>query len=141
PGVRQVLVEKQQAIGRQLGTLVTEGRDQGSVVFPDADVKFFFDASDVRRAERRHHQLQAEGEEQVTFEEVLENIRTRDNNDRRQWEALLAPGEAIRIDTTHMPIHEVVERMIEEIRKRKGLEKDREVKDREMRDKEVEGLR
>ena len=53
PGVRQVLVEKQQQIGKQLGSLVTEGRDQGSVVFPDAEVKFLVDADDLKRAERR----------------------------------------------------------------------------------------
>ena len=74
-GVREVLVEKQRAIGRQLGALVTEGRDQGSVVFPDADVKFVLDATDVKRAERRYHEMLAEGEDEVTLEEVLANIR------------------------------------------------------------------
>lgn len=119
PGIRQVLVEKQQAIGRQLGSLVTEGRDQGSVVFPDADIKFVLDAGDEKRAERRYHELLADGEEQITFEEVLENIRQRDNNDRLQWAPLLAPGQAIRIDTTRMTIHEVVDRMTAEIRTRR----------------------
>ncbi|HOJ55949.1 MAG TPA: (d)CMP kinase [Phycisphaerae bacterium] len=122
PGVRQVLVEKQRTIGRQLKSLVTEGRDQGSVVFPDADVKFVLDASDMKRAERRYHELLADGEEQVTFDEVLENIRQRDDNDRRQWAPLLAPGRSIRIDTTHMTIHEVVERLLEEVRNRQAAE-------------------
>jgi len=49
PGVRQVLVEKQREIGRRIGSLVTEGRDQGSVVFPDAEVKFLVDAEDAKR--------------------------------------------------------------------------------------------
>lgn len=119
-GVRQVLVEKQRAIGRQLRSLVTEGRDQGSVVFPDADVKFFFDATDIKRAERRYHELLADGEEEVTLEEVLENIRRRDNNDKGQWTGLLASGGAIRVDTTHLTIHDVVDRMLEEIRKRQA---------------------
>jgi CMP/dCMP kinase len=115
--VRQVLVEKQQAIGRRLGALVTEGRDQGSVVFPDADMKFVLDAADTKRAERRYHELCAEGEE-VSLDSVLANIRRRDDNDRRQWEKLLAPGQSIQIDTTQMSIHEVVERLREEIQNR-----------------------
>lgn len=115
--VRQVLVEKQRAIGRRLGSLVTEGRDQGSVVFPDADIKFVLDAADVKRAERRYHELCADGEE-VTLDDVLANIRHRDDNDRRQWEKLLAPGQAIQIDTTHLTIHEVVDRLRNEIQKR-----------------------
>jgi cytidylate kinase len=117
-GVREVLVEKQRAIGRRLGALVTEGRDQGSVVFPDADVKFVLDATDLKRAERRYHEMLAEGEDDVTLEEVLKNIRQRDNNDRRQWAPLLAPGQAIRIDTTQMTIHEVVDKLLEEIHAR-----------------------
>lgn len=118
PGVRQVLVEKQREIGRRLGSLVTEGRDQGSVVFPDADVKFLVDAADTKRAERRYHDLVADGEE-VRYEDVLENIRSRDSNDRSQWEPLVRSGEAIQIDTTQMSIQEVVTRMLEEIEKRK----------------------
>jgi cytidylate kinase len=115
--IRQVLVEKQREIGKQLGSLVTEGRDQGSVVFPDADVKFVLDATDVKRAERRYHEMVADGEEEITLEEVLKNIRERDNNDRRQWAPLLAPGQAIRIDTTHLTIHEVVDKLLEQVRK------------------------
>jgi len=114
-GVRQVLVEKQREIGRRLGSLVTEGRDQGSVVFPDADFRFLVDAEDAKRAERRYVDLVADGED-VKYDDVLENIRLRDNNDRGQWAPLLASGRAILIDTTHMSIHEVVERMLEEIR-------------------------
>lgn len=117
PGVRQVLVEKQQQIGRRLGSLVTEGRDQGSVVFPSADVKFFLDATDAKRAERRYHEMQADGEE-VAMEDVLENIRRRDVNDRCQWAPLLVPGEAVKIDTTNMTIPEVVERMRQEVAKK-----------------------
>ncbi len=118
PGVRQVLVEKQRDIGRQIGSLVTEGRDQGSVVFPDADFKFLVDADDVKRAERRYVDLVADGED-VRYEDVLENIRRRDDNDRSQWAPLLDAGQAIQIDTTHMSIHEVVDRMLEDIRKGK----------------------
>ncbi len=116
PRIRQILVDKQREIGRRLGSLVTEGRDQGSVVFPDADVKFFLDASDVRRAKRRYHEMCADGED-VRFEDVLQNIRLRDGNDRGQWEPLLRPGGAVCIDTTSLTIQEVVDRMLEEIRR------------------------
>lgn len=119
-GVRQVLVEKQRQIARELGSLVTEGRDQGSVVFPDADVKFLVDASDMKRAERRYHEMVADGED-VTLDQVLANVRQRDDNDLPQWAPLLASGEAIRIDTTHMTINEVVERMRREVEARRPL--------------------
>ncbi len=118
PGIRRVLVEKQRQIGRRLGSLVTEGRDQGSVVFPDADVKFLVDAEDVKRAERRYHEMLADGEE-VRLEDVLANIRLRDGNDKAQWAPLIDSGQAIRIDTTHMTIADVVARMLEEIRRRR----------------------
>jgi cytidylate kinase len=117
PGVRKVLVEKQRVIGRELGSLVSEGRDQGSVVFPDADIKFVLDATDTTRAERRYHELAADGED-VTLEQVLENVRQRDNNDQSQWAPLLAPGAAVRIDTTGMTISQVVEKLRSEIRHR-----------------------
>lgn len=117
-GVRQVLVEMQREIGRTLGSLVTEGRDQGSVVFPDADVKFLVNADDAKRAERRYIDLVADGED-VRYEDVLENIRRRDDNDRDQWAPLLESGRAIVIDTTHMSIHQVVDRMLEKVRSTK----------------------
>lgn len=114
-GVRDVLVEKQREIARELGSLVTEGRDQGSVVFRDADVKFLVDATDTRRAERRYHEMCAEGEE-VHYDDVLANVRERDRKDQRQWAPLLAGGGAVRIDTTELTIAEVVDRMLAEIR-------------------------
>ncbi len=61
--IRDLLVDKQRHIGRELGSLVTEGRDQGSVVFPDAHVKFVLDATLDRRAERRCQELLADGDE------------------------------------------------------------------------------
>jgi cytidylate kinase len=116
-GVRKVLVSKQREIGRHLGSLVTEGRDQGSVVFPDADVKFFVDADDTKRAERRYHEMAADGED-VDFEAVLENIRNRDEKDRAEWEQLLSDKGTIRIDTSAMTIREVVDYMQQEVEKR-----------------------
>ncbi len=112
--IRDLLVEKQREIGRQLGSLVTEGRDQGSVVFPQADLKFFLDATLEKRAERRHREMVADGED-VSYAEILANLRERDGNDAHQWAPLLTPAGAIRIDTTGMTIHEVVERLLEEV--------------------------
>lgn len=117
--IRDLLVDKQRELGRKLGSLVTEGRDQGSVVFPDADLKFFLDAAIERRAMRRYQELTADGEE-ASYELILENLQERDGNDRRQWAPLLEPATAIHIDTTQMTIHDVVERMLEEVQ-RKGL--------------------
>lgn len=116
--VRKILVEKQREIGRKLGSLVTEGRDQGSVVFPDADIKFFLDASIEKRAMRRFQELVADGEE-ATYEMIVDNLRERDGNDQHQWAPLLEPETAMRIDTTQMTIHEVVERLLEEVRQKK----------------------
>jgi cytidylate kinase len=109
--IREILVQKQRDIGARLGSFVTEGRDQGSVVFPDADVRFVLDADLDKRAERRYQEMAADGEE-VDFEEIRSNLAARDANDARQWAALLEPGEAILIDTTHMSIGEVVDRLL-----------------------------
>ncbi len=113
-GVREVMVRRQREIGRRLGSLVTEGRDQGSVVFPDAQIKFILDADDAKRAERRFHDMAADGQN-VRYEEILDSIRMRDTNDRARWEPLLAAGQAVFIDTTTMSIDEVVERLRSEV--------------------------
>lgn len=117
PEIRQILVEKQRQIGNRLGALVTEGRDQGSVVFPNADLKFFLDASIDKRSMRRYQELIADGEE-AAYDLIKENLVQRDGNDQHQWAPLLEPATAIHIDTTQMTIHEVIERLLEEIRKR-----------------------
>ena len=113
--IRDILVEKQRAIGKKLGSFVTEGRDQGSVVFPDADVRFVVDADIDRRAQRRHQELTAEGED-VKVETVRASLGARDANDAKQWAPLLEPGQAIRIDTSHMTIAEVVERLVAHVK-------------------------
>jgi len=116
PEIRKILIDKQRQIAKKLGSLVSEGRDQGSVVFPDADLKFLLEAADTKRAERRYHEMLADGEE-VDFEDILANIRQRDGNDQTEWAPLLQSGTAIRIDTTHMTISEVVEKLKDEIKK------------------------
>ncbi len=112
--IRALLVEKQRGIGRDLGSLVSEGRDQGSVVFPDADLKFVLDAAIEKRATRRFQELVADGED-ASLEDIMENLRHRDRNDQKQWAPLLEPSRATIIDTTHMTIHEVVEKLVEEV--------------------------
>lgn len=113
--IRELLVHKQREIGRKLGALVSEGRDQGSVVFPEADFKFVLDATIEKRATRRYQELVADGEE-ASFDEILRNLRARDENDQKQWAPLLEPGRAVIIDTSNMTIHDVVERLYDDIR-------------------------
>lgn len=108
--IRTLLIERQRRIGGTLGSFVTEGRDQGSTVFPDADAKFVLEASLEKRASRRLQEMLADGEE-VEIEAVLQNLKSRDAVDARQWESLLAPGRAVVIDTTDLAISEVVDRM------------------------------
>ena len=115
PEVRRLLVEQQRCIGAELGSLVSEGRDQGSVVFPNADAKFVLDAAIEKRAERRFHEMCADGIE-LTFEQVLENLRLRDGNDQCQWAPLLEPGQAVIIDTSKLRIDEVVEVLLEHVK-------------------------
>lgn len=116
-GVRELLVERQRELGAKLGSMVTEGRDQGSVAFPDADFKFFMDADVHRRAERRYHELLADGEE-VTLEQVEQNLRQRDLTDAGRTVApLRVPEGAIVIDTSHLSIAQVVEQILDHLRR------------------------
>jgi len=108
PTVRDVLVALQRRIGRRLGDFVTEGRDQGSVVFPDADLKFYLDASPEVRARRRTDEMQAAGE-RADYAQVLEAIRTRDRRDStRPVAPLVRPKGAAVIDTSRLTIDETV---------------------------------
>ncbi|MCH7526860.1 MAG: (d)CMP kinase, partial [Planctomycetes bacterium] len=105
--IRDLLVEKQRAVGASLGSFVTEGRDQGSVVFPGADVKFVLEATPQCRARRRCDELQADGRSE-SYEDVLADIECRDANDVVRWASLLEGDAAIRVDTTNMTIDQVV---------------------------------
>lgn len=117
--LRDVLVERQRGIGMSLGSFVTEGRDQGSVVFPDADVKFVLDASSERRAWRRYDDI-ISVDNSVSYEEVLAHVKQRDAIDAVQWAPLLKPGAAIIVDTTEMTIEEVAEELEGYARKKKN---------------------
>lgn len=99
PGVRRALYERQRAF-RQPPGLVADGRDMGTVVFPDASLKVYVTASPEERASRRHKQLIAKGIS-VTIESLLRELRQRDERDAGRAEAPLKPAaDALRIDTT-----------------------------------------
>src|SRR5262245_49785432 len=108
PELRRHLVEKQQRIGAEHRRLVTEGRDQGSVVFPDAPVKFYLDADAAVRARRRAEQLQAAGievDESALRQEIIERDRS---DSSRAVGPLVCPEDAIRVDTSGLTFEEVV---------------------------------
>ena len=120
-GVRKVMVQAQQRIGREHPRLVTEGRDQGSVVFPDADAKFFLDANPSVRAQRRADQLHALGRI-ANVEQIRRQIIERDRKDSTRAVApLVCPEDALRVDTSDMTLDEVVEHVEQQVRGR-GLE-------------------
>jgi len=115
PAVREVLVALQRRLGHALGEFVAEGRDQGSVVFPDADVKFYLDASPQVRAMRRYRELMAAGQE-VDYVQVLQGIIKRDGQDKtRSVAPLVRPEGAIMLDTSDMTIDEVIDELIRHV--------------------------
>jgi cytidylate kinase len=115
PAIREILVEQQRRIGREHGNIVTEGRDQGSVVFPSAQAKFYLDASPEERAKRRVNQLRARGE-MVDPAEILRQIQDRDQRDtRRATSPLIVPQGATVIDTTTLTLDEVIDRIVAEV--------------------------
>jgi cytidylate kinase len=118
--VRKKLTEMQRTIGNN-GAIVAEGRDMGTVVFPDAMHKFFLDASPEERAKRRQNQL-AENGQKVEFQELLVQIQKRDRDDSsRSLAPLKAAEDAVVIDSSEMSIDEVVSFMLAAINKKEGL--------------------
>jgi cytidylate kinase len=112
PAVREMLVKQQRQIGDERKNVVTEGRDQGSVVFPEAALKIYLDASSAERARRRATQLRARGEI-VDIQDVLDQIVTRDRRDASRATAPLAvPAGAEVIDTTGISQDEVIDRIV-----------------------------
>lgn len=111
PGVRNVLVKKQQDMGRR-GRVVLDGRDIGTVVFPDADLKIFMVASVEQRALRRQKELEQKGTS-VKLAKVMSGIRYRDQQDiSRSHGPLKKAPDAIEIDTTHLTIDQQVEKIL-----------------------------
>lgn len=121
PGVREVLVAAQREFAARAGDVVAEGRDQGTVVFPDADVKFFLDADPEVRARRRQLELEERGQVR-SYRDVLREITDRDRRDvTRDVSPLKAAADAVVVDTTDMTIEEMVDALAAEVeRSRKG---------------------
>jgi cytidylate kinase len=114
PVVRQALLDLQREIGRSRD-LVAEGRDMGTVVFPDADLKFFLDATVKQRALRRYAQY--EGRHEQTLERIEADIRRRDADDSGRDIAPLKPADdALTIDSTAMTAQHVVDLMLARVR-------------------------
>ena len=118
PSVREALVAQQQRIGRA-GDYVVEGRDIGTVVFPDAELKVFLTASDEARARRRVLQNEERGVGSTDYEAVLTDIIRRDQYDSSRATSPLRPAEdAIHIDSSDMTIEEVIAQICELARAR-----------------------
>lgn len=112
PEVRRVLVERQRRIGEIHDRLVSEGRDQGSVVFYDAQVKIYLDASPRVRAERRATQLQAMGRH-ADVDQIERELAERDHRDStRAVGPLVCPDGACRVDTSRLPQDAVVDELV-----------------------------
>ena len=117
PEIRQEIVKHQQRIGAA-GSIVAEGRDLTTIVFPDADFKFYLDASVTERARRRLAELHSQNV-QTTLEEVEAGIRTRDEKDiSREHSPLREAEDAIVVDTTHKTIDEVVDVIVAQVQAR-----------------------
>lgn len=115
--VRDALTAFQRRVA-ETAPLVLEGRDAGTVVFPEATVKFYLDATPEERGRRRFRELREKGLD-VTLEHVTQDIITRDLNDRTRSHAPLVPApDAVVIDSSAMTVTQVVARMIEIIRKK-----------------------
>ncbi|TVQ63050.1 MAG: (d)CMP kinase [Phycisphaerales bacterium] len=116
--LRTVMVDLQQRIGEAHPRLITEGRDQGSVVFPNAHVKIFLDASAEARARRRAQQLRKAGHE-ADERAILRDLEQRDLQDMsRKVGPLVCPIDAVRVDTSDLTLEQVVERIVEIVEQR-----------------------
>ena len=120
PAVRAFLLETQKEIARQ-NSVVMDGRDIGTVILPDAEVKIFMTASNEARAKRRYNELVAKGQD-VKYEDVLSEMIERDQNDKNRDIAPAVPAaDAIMMDNSDMSVEENV-RAVLDIIKQKGLE-------------------
>ena len=118
PEVRRTLVNRQREMGNRASGVVLDGRDIGTVVFPQADIKFFLTAATEERAARRYEEERVK-ERDATFEATLADINTRDRRDStRDDSPLRVADDAIVIDSTKRSIDEVFERMMAVIRER-----------------------
>jgi len=115
PEIRQQLVKQQQNMGEDKG-VVMDGRDIGTVVFPDAELKIFMVASAETKAKRRYKELIDKGEK-VEYEEVLNNVKERDHIDsHREDSPLIKADDAIEIDNSHLTLDEQFEVVMQLVR-------------------------
>ncbi len=111
PKAREKLVQMQRRFAAGRGKIVTEGRDQGTVAFSDADIKFYLIADSLERATRRQAELRAKGGDE-TLEQIQKAIEERDKSDENRTVGPLRPAQdAIVVDTTDLSIEEVVEKL------------------------------
>lgn len=112
--VRHCMVRQQQKMGKRRG-VVMDGRDIGTTVFPDAEVKIFMTAQDVIRAERRQQELLDKGQ-MVPLQEILENLRKRDLIDSTRKESpLIQADDALVLDTSYITIDEQVDFVLRQV--------------------------
>lgn len=112
PAVRREMVRRQQELGRR-GGVVLDGRDIGTAVFPDAEVKFYIDADPRQRALRRHRELLVAGGEAPTLDVIERDIRARDHKDQTRADSpLTRAADAIVVDTTHMTPDDVLRALL-----------------------------
>lgn len=120
PAVRAALLSRQRAF-RELPGLVTDGRDMGTIIFPDALLKIFLTATPEERANRRYSQLKASGIN-VNLSDLIGELRERDRRDQERAVApLKAAHDAVCIDTDHLSINQVFERILFEIKRKKAF--------------------
>jgi cytidylate kinase len=117
PAVREALLQRQKAF-REVPGLVADGRDMGTVVFPDAPLKIFLTASAEERARRRYLQLKSKGDD-VNLASLLDEIRARDERDTGREVAPLRPADdAVQLDSTHLSIEQVLGQILSEVANR-----------------------
>ncbi len=117
PEIRAALLERQRDFAVLPG-LVTDGRDMGTIVFPNAALKIYLDASAEERARRRYLQLK-DSEKSVSLAQVVDELAKRDSRDMaRQHAPLKAADDAVTLDTTHLGVDDVFERLIELVNER-----------------------
>lgn len=122
PEVRRELVYRQREMGTR-GSVVLDGRDIGTVVFPHADIKFFLTATPEQRAHRRYEEEQRTYTSEISFEATFADINARDERDSTRADSPLAIAEdAVVIDSTELSIEEVFERMVAVVRERQMKE-------------------
>lgn len=120
PAVREFLLETQRQLARE-NSVVMDGRDIGTVILPNADVKIFLTADDKKRAERRYEELRQK-DPSVTFEEVYEAMVNRDKNDSTRAVApAIKADDAVLLDNTNLDERQTLERALEIIRDKAGI--------------------